>query len=223
MAEETKKSRARLSKKGMLAVAVILLLLIAVVLGMMKYRSWRNDGARYARKLAEQIGVATQTAEKYARLSLSGSSENASINLAMDGREFIFESERSADVSGVSIPAWVIYVDVDDNQISTVDYYDYRALGRYGTGVQHREGHIALEGITTTMDSSAVQNYIGFAPLCTSYTADSHKEVYKYYYKDENSGNTVCYFLAVNYKDGLAVSASEREDYFLLNVLSVDN
>ena len=220
MAEETKKGKLRLSKKGMLAVAVVLLVLIAAILGMMKYRSWRNDGARYARKLSEQIGVATQTAEKYARLSLSGSSKNPSINLAMDGREFLYESERTVEVSGVSIPAWVIYVDVSDNQLVSVDYYDYRELGRYGTGVRSREGHIALEGITTTMDSEAVQNYIGFAPLCTSYDASTHKEIYKYYYKDENSGNTVCYFLTVNYEDGLAVSASEKEDHFLLSVLN---
>ena len=91
---------------------------------------------------------------------------------------------------------------------------------KYGNGTKVKS-HIDTSGITTGMDAQAVQHYVGFAPLKVRYTSEGIQETYKYYYKDQNTGNTVSYLLYVNYTDGLASSASETENTFILSVLTV--
>lgn len=200
---------------GIVLAVIVIIVMIIVVTGL------RNDGKRYAEKLAEQIGVSPETAGKYAHMTLEGSSEYAFINMAAEDCPHLFESKKTVQVSGVTLPQWVIYVQENNNTITGIEYYDYRQLEKYGNGVKTKS-HIEPSGITTSMDADAVQHYIGFAPLQTRYTNDGIQEVYKYYYKDQNTNNTVSYLLRVDYVDGLAASMSEEENVFILSVLKVD-
>ena len=212
--------RFKLSAKGtLILVGVILAIILIIVIGVMLSMR-RNDGARYAELLSEQIGTSPESAQKYAHVTLEGSSEFACINMAAQGVPHLFESKKTVEVSGVSIPQWVIYVEENNNTLTGISYYDYKQLKKYGNGTKVKS-HIDTSGITTGMDAQAVQHYVGFAPLKVRYTSEGVQETYKYYYKDQNTGNTVSYLLYVNYTDGLASSASETENTFILSVLTV--
>ncbi|MBE6850178.1 MAG: hypothetical protein E7504_00335 [Ruminococcus sp.] len=211
----------RLSPRAALAIFVVIIIIVAAAIITIKVGQWKNDGARYARTLSEQIGVSPETAQKYARMTLENSSAHACVNMATENYEYMYESKKTVQVSGVTIPQWLILAGTSNNVITDVTYYDYRQLKKYGNGVE-TDAHVKHEGINTSMDPTAVQKYIGFPPLCTKYTTDSLVESYKYFYEDKNTGDTVSYTLHVTYKDGKAASAVEEENYFILSVLTMD-
>lgn len=217
-----KAGKRRMSPKAVLVLVGIVAAVILIIVGIIMFSRWRNDGARYAQKLGEQIGVSPQTAQKYAHLTLENASTFACINEAAAEYPYLYESKKSVKVSGVSIPEWVIYISVSDNTVTDVSYYNYNQLQKFGNGVKTK-AHVEAAGITIGMSPDAVQHYIGFAPLRVYYdSATTMQEAYKYYYKDQNTGNTVSYVLYVNYEDGQAVSAAEEENRFILSMLTLN-
>ncbi|MBR3629484.1 MAG: hypothetical protein IKN55_03320 [Oscillospiraceae bacterium] len=203
--------------------AIGLVILIAAVIGLaifgvLKLMQWRNNGARFAEALSEQIGVSPETAQKYAHITLQNASEFACVNQAAEQYKYLYESQRTVTVSGVKIPQWVIYVGEKNDTVTDIQYYDYAQLQKYGSGVK-TNAHVDASGIINGMDPAAVQTYVGFKPLRIVYTNKSMEESYKYYYKDANTGNTVSYILHVTYEDNLAVNVTEEENQFILNVL----
>ncbi len=224
--EGTAKAKKKLPKMSRKAIAVLVFaiaVIIAVIIGVNQFRRWRNDGKRYAESLSEQIGVSPKTAEKYAKLSLDEASDFPYINMVMEqkGYRYVYESRETVSVSGVAIPEWVILLTVENATVTEVVYYDYTQLGKFGNGIKAKN-HIACEGIVEGMDSALVQDYIGFAPLCTTYEKELTTESYKYYYEDQNTGNTVSYILSVSYPDGNKPAASDKANHFLLSMLTVD-
>ncbi len=225
MAEEVKaegapKKKRKLSLKAVGIVTAVVVVLVAVCIGVVWFMRWKNDGARYAKSLSEQIGVSPETAQKYAHLTLDTASQFACINMAAEDYKYLYESKKTVQVSGVSIPQWVIYVGEDDNIVTDVQYYQYTQLQDYGNGVKV-QAHVDVPGITIGMSQEGVHQYVGFAPLCVSYTSEGMREAYKYYYKDQNTGNTVSYVLYVTYEDGVVSEVSEVENQFILSVLTV--
>ncbi len=218
--KETKQTRRRLSPKAAAILFLIIVIIAAVIIGIIRWNQWRNNGARYAQSLSEQIGVSPETAQKYARLTLATSSQYPCINMAANGCPYLYESKGTVEVSGVTIPEWLIYIKTTNNVVTGVSYYDYRQLKSYGNG-EKTKAHIGIDGITVGMEADAVETYVGFAPLCVDYTAAEMTEHYKYYYKDENTGNTVSYILSVQYQDGKVTRVSEEENVFILSVLTL--
>lgn len=217
---EKRSRKRRMSPKAILVLAGIVAAIILIIIGIIAFARWRNDGARYAARLGEQIGVSPQTAQKYAHLTLENASTFACINEAAAEFPYLYESKKSVKISGVSIPEWVIYVAVSDNTVTDVYYYNYNQLQKFGNGVK-TQAHVEAAGITIGMSPDAVQHYIGFAPLRVYYSSEGIQEAYKYYYKDQNTGNTVSYVLYVNYIDGQAASAAEEENRFILSMLTL--
>ncbi len=218
---QSKKMKARFSPRAAAVLFVVIVIIAAAVIITVKVGQWRNDGARYAAALSEQIGISTETAKKASRVSLKTDSEYANINMAAaETYSHLFESKKTVEVSGVTIPEWVIYTGTVNDVITEVCYYDYKQLKTYGNGVETAD-HIGAQGISTNMDPAGVQEYIGFAPLCTKYTSTEIVETYKYYYEDANTGNTISYLLHVTYQNGKAVSAAEQENNFILSVLTL--
>ncbi len=217
-----KKRKFRPSRRLIAAIVLTLAVVIAVIIGVNQYRKWRNDGERYAQNLSEQIGVSPKTAEKYAKLKLSDASAFPYINMVMEqkGYSYVYESSETVSVSGVAIPEWVVLITVDNATVSEVVYYDYKELGKYGNGTRTKD-HVSATGIVSGMDSALVQEYTGFAPLCTRYEKDVTTEYYKYYYTDQNTGNVVCYVLTVEYAEGAVPVATETQNHFLLSMLTV--
>ncbi len=214
--------RALLTPRVVLILLAVLLVLIAVIAGAVAIGNYRNNGARYAKDLAEQIGAGIQDAQKKAHLSLQNTSEYACINMIATDYDALYESGKTVEVSGVSIPQWMIFTENNGNSLKKVTFYDYRQLEKYGNGVKTK-ANIAKEGITSGMTPEDVQKYIGFGPLCTEYTSVTEMtEHYKYYFKDKNSGDTVSYILSINYSNGTATSIKEEENYFILDVLTLD-
>ena len=208
--------------KTTLIMLIAIIVVIGVIAGFMIHANWRNNGARFAHKLSEQVGEQQATAEKFAHLKLSGSSEFSCINqISMEQGGLLFESKKATTVSGVKIPEWVVFVKEENSDIiSEVTFYHYKQLGEFGNGVKTK-AHVAAEGITTIMTPEDVQHYVGFAPLRVNYNVDGMQEAYKYYFKDLNSGDSVSYILYVNYENGRAVSAAEEENLFILPFLTL--
>lgn len=220
-AKKEKTPRRRISLKAFAILFAVIVVIAGVIWIVLAVGRWRNNGAAYASSLAEQIGVSPETAEKYAHLTLQTTSNFACVNMAAQGYPYLYESKKTVEVSGVTIPEWVILVDVQNNSLTQVVYYDYNQLKKYGNGVKTNV-HIATDGATSGMDSKTVAEYIGFAPLCTSYTSAGMVQYYKYYYKDKNTNNTVSYILTADYADGKLRSLHEKENYFILDDLTVD-
>ncbi len=216
--QKEKQPKRHISIKAIGLVVLIAAVIGLAIFGVLKLMQWRNDGARFAAALSEQIGVSPETAQKYAHITLQNASEYACINQAAEQYKYLYESKRSVTVSGVKIPQWVIYVGEKNGTVTDVQYYNYAQLQKYGSGV-NTKAHVDASGITTGMDPAAVQTYVGFQPLRISYTNGSKEEAYKYYYKDANTGNTVSYILKVTYEDDLAVKVTEEENQFILAVL----
>lgn len=212
----------RISWKAIGIIVLAVALVIAAVFGVVTVMKWRNNGIGYAEKLSEQIGVSAATAQKYAHINLQGASEYACINMAAEEYPYVYESTRTTDVLGVSVPEWVIYIAEKNDTMTDVIYYDYRQLEKFGTGIK-TTAKIDNNGITMGMTADAVQAYFGFAPLCIAYDTKGMKEMYKYYFKDQNTGDTVSYIVTVTYSDGLVTAVSEEENYFILDVLKVNS
>lgn len=218
--QNTRKVQRRLSPKAALVLFITIVAIAVIGIIIVKVNQWRNDGARYASSLAEQIGVSPETAQKYARMTLSSTSEYAPINMTANGA-LIYESKEDLQVSGVTIPEWVIFAGTVNNVVTDVTYYDYGQLKKYGNGVQTSD-HIGAEGIHTGMDQKAVQEYVGFAPFCTKYNGAEIVETYKYYFNSKENGDVTAYFLNVTYRDGKAAAASEQENHFILSLLTIE-
>ncbi len=205
---------------AMLFAAIVLVAIIILISA--KVKEWRNDGARYAQTLSEQIGVSPETAEKYTKVELTGTSEYACVNAAAAAQSYsyLFESQKTVEVSGVSVPEWLIFAGTVNNVITEVTYYDYTQIAGYGNGIKTK-AHIDAAMINTGMDSKAVQDYVGFAPLRTKYTSEGVVETYKYFYEDKETGNLVSYLLHVSYMNGKASAAAEEENQFMVELLTV--
>ena len=225
MAEEvitrSKATRRRLSLKAVGIILLVLAIIEGGTYGAIRLAQWRNNGAGYAEKLGEQIGVSASTAQKYAHISLQSASEYACINMAAAEYPHLFESTRKTNVMGVTLPEWVIYIGEKNDAVTDVLYYDYRQLGKYGNGVK-TDARLAADGITNGMTAEAVHTYAGFSPLCIAYSAKEMTESYKYYYKDQNTGDTLSYIIEVTYNDGLVTAVSEEENQFILSVLTLN-
>ncbi len=211
----------KLSPKAVLILLIIVLAIVGICLGIHAYSKYKDNGARYALALGEQIGVSPSTAEKYAKVTLDTVSENACVNMVAEEYSYLYESKKTVEVSGVSIPAWVIYCQTSNNVLTQVYYYNYRQLKTYGQGIK-TSAYIDPSGITLGMTSEEVCTYIGFEPLCTAYTVGSVTETYQYYYKDKNTGNTVSYRVTVSYTDDVVTAVGDEENYFILSVLTLD-
>ncbi|MBQ4466169.1 MAG: hypothetical protein II916_09440 [Oscillospiraceae bacterium] len=219
--EQRKKRKGRISWKAIGIALLAVLVLVGAGYGVIRFTQWRNDGSAYAERLSEQIGVSAETAQKYAHINLESASQFACINMAAEDYPHLFESTRKTEVLGVTVPQWVIYIGEDGDKMTQVLYYDYRQLQKFGTGVK-TDAKIGTEGITAGMTPEAVQQYVGFAPLKTAYTASDMTEDYKYYFKDQNTGNTVSYVITVTYADGQVKTVTEEENYFILSVLTME-
>lgn len=217
---QNQKVRRRLSPRAAAALFIVIVVIAVIGIVIVKVQQWKNDGARYALTLSEQIGVSPETAQKYARVDLSDTSEYACVNMIVQEGQYVYESKNAVEVSGVTIPEWLVITGTLNNVVTDVTFYDYRQLKKYGNGVE-TSGHVEATGISTSMTPADVQKYIGFAPLCTKYTSTDVVETYKYYYNDEESGNVVSYLLNVTYTNGIASAASEKENHFILSVLTV--
>ncbi len=212
-------SKRKISWKAIGIIAGVVVLIAAVITGIILVSNWRNNGSAYAKRLSEQIGVSAETAQKYAHVSLLSASSYACVNMAAEDYPYLFESPRKTEVLGVTIPQWVIYIGEKNNTVTDVIYYDYRQLQRYGNGVK-LDAKIETQGITAGMSPEAVREYVGFEPLCTAFSAQGFTETYKYYFKDQNTGNTVSYFVRVAYDDGISKETTEEEVLFILPLLS---
>lgn len=218
---EHKKKRKfpKISWKAVGIIAGVIAGIAAVLTGFILFTNWRNNGSAYAQRLSEQIGVSAETAQKYAHVTLQGASSNACVNMAAEEYPYLFESPRKTEVLGVSVPQWVIYIGEKNDTVTDVIYYDYRQLQKFGNG-EKLDAKLEIQGITAGMNREAVQEYVGFAPLCTAFSAKGYTETYKYYYKDQNTGNTVSYFVRVEYDDDLCKEVTEEEIHFVLPLLT---
>ena len=219
--DKVKPKKRRISWKAVGIIIIAVILIVGIIIGVSVFSNYRNNGVAYAEKLSEQIGVSAETAQKYAHVTLKGASEYACINMAAEEYPYVYESTRTTDVMGVSIPQWVIYIQEKNNTVTDVIYYDYRQLQNYGNGVK-TDAKVNPAGITMGMRAEGVRQYVGFDPLCRAYDTKGMSETYKYYFKDQNTGNTVAYLLTVTYSDGLVSAVAEEENYFILNVLTVE-
>ncbi|MCR5717446.1 MAG: hypothetical protein K6F80_00210 [Oscillospiraceae bacterium] len=223
MAEEIvteHKKKLRISWKAVGIIAGAAAAVIAVIVGIVLFSNWRNNGTAYAQKLGEEVGASVETAQRYAHITLQTASSYSCINMAAEEYPHLFESTRKTEVLGVRIPQWVIYIGETKNVVTEVRYYDYKQLQKFGTGVK-ADQKIDIQGITNGMNQDAVHQFVGFQPLCTAYSSAGITESYKYWCKDANTDTTFSYTLRVEYEDGIVKNVDETEDLFIVPVLKV--
>lgn len=216
---EHKEEKRKISWKAIGIIAGCVVGIAAIITGFILFTNWRNNGSAYAARLSEQIGVSAETAQKYAHVSLKSASSFACVNMAAEEYPYLYESTRRTDVLGVTVPEWVIYIGEKNSTVTDVLYYNYKQLQKFGNGVK-QDAKLDIQGITSGMNRDAVHQYVGFEPLCTAFNAKGFTESYKYWFKDQNTGNTVSYIVRVQYDDGICKEVTEEEILFILPLLS---
>ena len=117
----------------------------------------------------------------------------------------VFESENSVKTDGVSLPEWVVTVELgEDDSINKASYYDFAALENSWKG-NSSSREIAIEEIEYGMREKDVKKKLGFDPYIVIKDIDNTVTyIYRYYYNDTLTGDdVVCnYCVVFNDVDG---------------------
>ena len=97
--KQPRKVKRRFSPQAAAILFGVIVIVAIIALISAKVNAWKNDGARYARSLSEQIGVSPETAEKYTKVELTGSSDYACVYAAAAAQEIMAWSAGKATVS----------------------------------------------------------------------------------------------------------------------------
>lgn len=217
-----KKKRRKVNRLKMLLIIVGALLVLSLILWLViSISRKRNNGALYAQKLAESIGLSVVNAQQAADITLKADSAYPTLNTIYVMNNTKAESKRSVVVSGVHLPQWLILCEKDGDVLSSVKFYDYRALKDNVFG-EKRRGYIDPNSVVTGTSVEQVEEQLGLVPYCTQYLPDKTvQRDYRYCFKDPESGDLWSYTISTVWSpEGTLLGTTDlRGDYMagLLN------
>lgn len=210
--KEPRKKRVVSGKRVMIAViclAVLAMVLAVVILIGIR----RNDGARYARKLSESIGMPVKDAEKNANISLKSDSAYTTLNQIYASFQGIAESKKTCKVQGVRLPEWAIFCNTNADELTNVTYYNYEVLEKNVFGTV-RKSYQDPNLISETATPENVESQFDLTPYRIQYL-QGQKELreYRYCYIDGDKGDIVAYVITAvwdNSTGRLSISDSRK-------------
>ncbi len=202
------------SKKALIIAAAFLVLIIFLII-FIWLRVRRNDGARYARLLSQNIGRSVKTAEKKAGIDLKDESEFATLNQLYISYQAIAESKKDCKIQGVHLPEWAIFCNTDANELTSVTYYNYELLEDSIFGTE-RKSYIDPWLIPQGSSIKDVEKKLDLEPYRIQYQQGKIQlREYRYCYDDKESGDVVSYAITAKWNENgeLAEIKDIRRNY----------
>ncbi len=186
------------SRKFLIIACIILVLILALILFI-----WisvrRNDGARYARLLAKNIGAPISTARKDAGIDLKTESDYTTLNQLYISYQAIAESSKDCKIQGVYLPEWAIFCNTDANELTNVTYYNYELLEDSIFGTE-RKSYLDPTLIPAGTGIKDVEKKLDLDPYRIQYLQDKTQlREYRYCYEDKETGDVVAYAITAKF------------------------
>ncbi|MBR4200708.1 MAG: hypothetical protein IKQ91_05470 [Oscillospiraceae bacterium] len=184
-----------MKRKRILIVAAAALLLVLILAIALLIAKRRNDGARYARKLASGIGQQITAAQKSAGVTLAQESEYATLNTLYASFQGITESRKSCHIEGVKLPQWAIFCNTDAEELTNVTYYNYALLEDSIFGTK-RKSYLDPNLVSLGVPAAQVEEQLDLKPYRIQYLQGKQElREYRYCYKDGNSDEIAAYVI----------------------------
>ena len=198
-----------------LAAALILVLLLVIFV-----QKRRNDGQRYARKLAEKIGSPIATAQKSAGVTLAQQSAFPTLNKLYASYQGITESGKTCRIQGVKLPEWAIFCNTEAEELINVTYYNYEALEKNPFGIE-RKAYIDPNLIQTDANAEQVESQLGLKPFRVQYLqGQTVIREYRYCYADKDSGDMVAYVITAVWDETGRLGISDARKNYIGSLLA---
>ena len=211
----------KINGKRILILLAAVLILAAVLTVIFLIGKRRNDGARYARKLSESIGMTISAAEKNADITMSTESNYATLNTLYQSFQGLAESRKTCKIQGVRLPQWAIFCNTDVDELKNVTYYNYKVLEKNVFGTE-RHGYIDPNTVSIGSAPEQVEAKLELTPYRIQYLqGQTQVREYRYCYTDGNTGDTVAYVItAVWDENGLLSKITDARKNYIGSLLA---
>lgn len=198
------------------AAILIIALIIAIIVRMRK-----NDGARYALKLSQNIGQPVSSAAKNAGVSLADSSRFSTLNKLYASYQGMTESGKTCQIQGVKLPEWAIFCNTDAEELTNVTYYNYALLEKNVFGTV-RKSYLDPNLVDVGASPDRVQEQLDLVPYRIQYLeGKTELREYRYCYEDGDSDEIVSYVItAVWDENGALKSISDTRRNYIGTLLA---
>ena len=212
-----KKSR---FKKILIIIALIAALGLALFLFVFISRL-RNDGARYAKKLAGKIGSPLASAQKAADIELKNESAYSTLNNLFASYQAIAESKKSCRIEGVKLPQWAIFCNTNADDLSNVTYYNYKVLEKNAFGTERKSyNDPKLVNLGSRVEDAEAK--LELEPYRIQYLQGKNElREYRYCYEDKESGDIVAYVITGIWdENGLLTNITDSRKNYIGSLLA---
>lgn len=203
------KKRSLRRKRILIALAAVLLLILILWVTLLILKR-RNDGARYARKLSENIGKPVAAAQKAAGVSLAQESAYSTLNKLYASYQGITESSKSCRIQGVKLPEWAIFCNTDADELTNVSYYNYEILEKNVFGTERKSYQDpSLIAIGSAVEQ--VEAQLGLVPYRIQYLEGKQElREYRYCYEDRETDEIVSYVITAVWDESGALTSIDN-------------
>ena len=143
---------------------------------------------------------------------------------SITGFDYVCESDKTVNISGIAVPQWAVLVTEDSSQVLvTVEYYNFSVL-KSGWKGSHSAIRFTKDTVAYGMDEKTVTKTIGFAPYYTKKTSDNKSvSCYRYYIIDNETGSerVFNYYVEFNDVNGTVVNAYDTEINYVNYILGI--
>ena len=220
----TKSGSAKKGKGGMKRILIIIAVVAALLLALAVFifiRIRQNDGARYAKKFADSIGMQVDSAQKAANIPLASESAYPPLNQLFASYQGIAESKKSCKIQGVRLPEWAIFCNTDAEELTNVTYYNYELLEHNAFGTE-RKSYLDPNLVTVGAAVDQVEAYLGLTPYRIQYLqGKTELREYRYCYNDGDTGDIVAYVItAIWDENGALTNISDSRKNYVASLLA---
>ena len=199
---------------------ILILIVLIAVLGLALFlfiyiSRLRNDGARYAKKLAAKIGNPLTSAQKAADVELKNESAYTTLNNLFASYQAIAESKKSCRIEGVKLPQWAIFCNTNADELSNVTYYNYKVLEKNAFGTE-RKSYNDPKLVSPGSSIADTEAKLELEPYRIQYLQGKNElREYRYCYEDKDSGDIVAYVITGIWDEGgqLTSITDSRKNY----------
>jgi hypothetical protein len=213
------KRRLRMSKRGLMTIAVMLLSILLVVFISVNSSLNKNNVTRVATRLRANLNKSVSDVEKNTKLKLFQSA-SSDLLCNLQSYDYVIEPSSTVKILGTTLPKWIVYVKTNKSELTTqYTVYNFETLESNILGVSVSD-HIDTDSLVGLSEEKLI-NTIGFRPYISQYMLDGTKQlIFRYNYK--NGSKRVCVQLTFEFDaSDLSIKADETEVDYLNNLLII--
>lgn len=210
-------------KKNLKLILIVLAVIAAIIIGIIiavTVSKRKNDGAKFARTIADSIGLTMTSAKQSSKIELTADSAYPAVNATFYMYNDKAESKKTVKLEGSTYPQWLIVCDKDGDNLAGVKFFDFRALDDSVYG-EKRNGYLDTKTVQAGAAIEQVEQALDLVPYCTQYLRDgTQQRDYRYFFKDSDTGDTVCYTVSALFNaNDVLVNVSEARTNYMAGIL----